>query len=414
MPIGKKQTDIIISGGGIPSLTLALLCAQIGLDVTVIEPCPPATPKKTTAGNRTSALMQGSLNVLKAAGLDWGLCAPHCAALKTLRIIDETSYSKNKTVKSDFEAHEIGLDAFAENIPNNILHALLWDKCKKIKAIKLLHPVKIEGLSYSDTAVTVTLSNGKTISGKLLVGADGRSSAVRTLLDIPCKQTDYKQSAMTCHLEHSLPHDFISTEFHYQGGPFTLVPLPGNNSSLVWVEAREIAEKIMALRKQDLEAMLQSKSHDVLGKIKLSSAPTSFPLIGMKAKKLTAPRTALIAEAAHVLHPMGAQGLNLSIRDVAALSEAIADHIRLGIDPGSIAVLNEYENKRRADINTRTSATYGLAKFLHHEITALHSLRRSGLRLVSSIPALKEKIMKEGLAPDIAHNNSRLAQGEAL
>lgn len=407
------NTDILVSGGGTPGLLLALLASQLGLTISVTEPYPPLNAKKTKPGNRTSALMQGSINVIKAAGVDWDKeVTPFTAPLQTLRIIDETGRRKND-IKSDFEAHEIGMDSFAENVPNNVLQALLWEKCKKVKNIQLIKSVSLEDFESSTQVVSAKLSNGKKITAKLLIGADGRQSKVRDIADIKTQSSDYKQSAITLLIEHSHPHNNISTEFHRPTGPFTLVPLPNKQSSVVWVTDADEATQIMELRKEHFEERLQLLTQNILGKVTPITSPSCFPLIGIKAKRLQSKRVALIAEAAHVLHPMGAQGLNLSIRDVATLAELLADNMRLGLDIGSQVLLEKYEKQRSSDIESRAKGTFGLAKFLNHEIPPLHAIRRLGLQTVSKLPFIKHAIMKQGLAPDL-NIGSRLLHGDAL
>jgi 2-octaprenyl-6-methoxyphenol hydroxylase len=231
---------------------------------------------------------------------------------------------------------------------------------------------------------------------------------VRELAGIECRIHDFGQKAITCLLKHTKPHDFVSTEFHRPAGPFTLVPLPDKNSSLVWVEKSEDAD---AFFKSDMRAAIEEKSGGLLGAIELAAPAAAWPLQSLKAKSLIAPRVALMAEAAHVLHPVGAQGLNLSLRDAAALAETIADAMRLGQDPGSKAVLEEYARKRGADVMTRAVGTESLSHLMTSEFPLAKQVRRGGFRIVAGVPPLRHLAMQEGLAPG---NGSRLIAGGKL
>lgn len=408
--MGKRmQTDILIAGGGAPGLILATLLAPLGLRVTVIDPAPFAGMAQAKPDTRTSALMQGSINIVRAAGA-WDDCAAHGAELRILRIIDENG-RRGAAVQADFHASEIGLDSFAVNMPNGILRAALCDRARAIKNITLLPGRSLADFSVGAQA-QATLDDGTAIDAALIVGADGRNSKVREIADIPARTHDFEQSAITCLIEHSKPHDYISTEFHRPAGPFTLVPLPGKMSSVVWVDDTAAADAMMKVSKQSFTQALQDRTRDALGTVRMVAGPSCWPLTGLRAARLTAPRVALIAEAAHVLHPLGAQGLNLSLRDAAALAEVIADAARLGLDIGSTVTLAAYEKRRAADVDGRVFGTEGFNHLVSNEKAAIHGLRRAGLRVVSGFAPLKALAMQQGLAPQ--DENSRLLRGQAL
>ncbi|MGB0720577.1 MAG: FAD-dependent monooxygenase, partial [Bdellovibrionales bacterium] len=253
---------------------------------------------------------------------------------------------------------------------------------------------------------------GVVINSPLLIGADGRHSRVRECAEIGVTRRDYDQSAITCLINHSDSHNDVSTEFHRPAGPLALVPLPGNQSTVVWVESRARAEEIMGLNEQGFVAALQAQTHDILGAITLEAGPQSYPLCAMKAKALTAPRIALVAEAAHAMSPITAQGLNLSLRDVAALAEEITDAARVGQDIGSKTVLGRYESRRRFDVGTRSLGVDAINRIVSHDIAPLKALRRGALKTLTRIAPLKSAAMRIGLAP--AFDAGRLARGEAL
>ena len=394
MPVTENTTDIVISGGGVPGLTLALLLGRLGLAIAVLEPHPPAPAREIKPDGRTAALMAKSINILTSAGV-WEACAPYAAALKTLRIVEGET-------RADFQSGEIGLPFFGMNMPNNLQRAILTEQAAKLPSITLLAD-SLSGFESDDFGVTVRLESGKSLRTRLLVGADGRRSKVRKDSGIAVRERDYGQSALTCLIDHTRPHDNISTEFHRPGGPFTIVPLPdtesGHRSSIVWVEYNDDADRFLKLRRQDFEAALQERSANLVGKITLATPPQSWPLKALRAKELTAPRVALIAEAAHVVHPLGAQGLNLSLRDAATLAEEIADAARRGQDIGSAVILDRYAYRRRADILTRVTGIDGLNRLVSNDISLLRSLRGAGLKTISALEPLRRFTMKEGVMP---------------
>lgn len=405
-----RQTDIAIIGGGIAGLTLAALLGEAGVSVDLVEPFPPDAANKTKPSGRTVALMENSLNIIKATGV-WDKIADHAAPLKVMRIIDDSIPGRG-THHSEFPANEIGQDQFGFNIPNALLRAALFEMVKKLKTVKLHTPNSLEQLHTDSSAVTCTLDNGKQINARLLVGADGRGSKTRELCGIDTKQQRYDQSAITCLINHSKSHDNVSTEFHRPGGPLALVPLPGNQSSIVWVEKTPRAEEIIKLKKQDFTQALQDAMNNILGGITLEAGPEMWPLGSLKADTLTAARIALMAEAAHVMSPITAQGLNLSLRDVAALAETIVDTMRLGLDPGSQSALRQYEKRRALDIKTRVFGVDGMNKIVSNNIPAVKGLRRAGFKALEALPPLRRFAMEQALAPPI--DRSRLAKGEKL
>lgn len=398
------KADVIISGGGVAGLALAALLGQAGLDIHIIDPAPPQPLKDTVPSARTVALMQSSLNVIKSTGI-WDKIEEFANPLRTMRIID----ANGDTIDTDFEANDLGMPQFGFNIPNSVLRSALYEIVKKLPSVTWHSDV----LKYyrANNFIEVDLSD-KTITGSLLVGVDGKKSKVRQIAGIDCKIKDYEQSAITCIVAHSRSHNDTATEFHRSAGPLAFVPLPGNRSSVVWIEPSERANRIIKLRKNEFTTTLQDAGKSILGALELQSTPEAWPITSLKADRLTAPRVALAAEAAHVMSPVTAQGLNLSLRDIAALAETIVDAARAGLDIGSEIVLNKYERRRIPDIKTRVFGVDGMNSIIKTEFGFVRGLRRSGLKTVSSVPPLKKFAMRHGLAPDI--DAGRLMKGEAL
>lgn len=404
----KKQNryDVVIAGGGVPGLALGLLLGDLGLDVAVLEPQAPRTGSNDGRVNdgRTVALMASSVNILCAAGVIED-CMDHAAPMKILRIVD------GETVV-DFHAGEIGEAAFGINIPNAPLRAVLWERVAGHARIALHCPAAVADYTQQPGGIAVRMDNGETLHAALLVGADGRGSKTRTLAGIGTVENDPAQAAITMLVDHSRDHDFTSTEFHRSGGPFTLVPLPGRRSSVVWVEAEDRVDALLSLRRDDMVHRVQDLSENRLGRIESMTPPVSWRLRSMRARDLTAPRLALVAEAAHILHPMGAQGLNLSLRDIAVLAEEIADAARAGLDIGGAGVLDRYAARRRADILTRRFGTDSLNRMIRVDALWARGVRGAGLRAVGDITPLRRFAMREGIAP--GYDDGRLSRGCAL
>lgn len=404
------EADILISGGGIAGLSLAAILGHAGINVHIIDnfKSPPLSDVKPNG--RTVALMETSLNIIRATGA-WDKVAEFGGVLETMQIIDD-SRKGHAPLPVEFHACDIGLDQFGFNVPNDILRAALSEEVQKIQSVTMHVPDCLSGYEITGNKVSATLESGNEITAALIIGADGRNSAVREISGINTEEKEYGQSAITCLINHSRSHNNTSTEFHRSSGPLALVPLPGNRSSVVWVNSAEKCDALLSLKKEEFTQTLQDKTNNILGGITLETGPESWPLRSIKAKDIIAPRTALMAEAAHVLSPITAQGLNLSLRDVAALAETIADALRLGLDPGSASVLKKYERRRRTDIGTRVYGVDGMMRIVSNDIEALKELRRAGLKTLDAVPPLKKLAMRTGLAPQV--DIGRLARGEVL
>ena len=388
-----KSTDVLISGGGIPGLTLGLLLARAGLDVTLCDPSALIAPENVNLSGRTIALMEGSLDVLDQAGLLEKVEALS-EDLKILSIVDGD-------VRADFRSGDIGLSRFGQNIQNTLLQAHAAEAFSKAKNARLIQTT-LSDFDVSPSGVTAKLANGEIIHAKLLVGADGRMSTVRTKSHIDIREHDYEQYALTGVVKHTKPHHQNSVEFHYSGGPFTVVPMKDQMCSFVWMEKSDDAKRIAALSRSEIEAVFQERSTGILGDIALATDVKSFPIRIQKANKLTAPRVALIAEAAHVLSPIGAQGMNLSLRDVSSLAHVIIKQARVGLDIGSSAALDAYEADRALDIAIRVAGTDALNRSVMTQSTLIGMLKKLGFRAASNLPPLKAILTRQALAPQFS------------
>jgi 2-octaprenyl-6-methoxyphenol hydroxylase len=309
-----------------------------------------------------------------------------------------------------FESGEIGLDAFGWNIENRHLVAALNERAHELPALAMID-ARVDSVEILGDHVSVRF-DGQTVTARLVIGADGRKSLCRDAAGIDTETRSYPQSALTLSFSHSRPHGETSTEFHTASGPFTLVPLPGNRSSLVWVLNPDEAGEIGALTSDALSIELERRSQSILGKIKVEPGRGLFPLTMSRAKTFASHRIALAGEAAHVLPPIGAQGLNLGLRDAAAIGELVIDAHRARRDPGADDVLREYDRIRHADVGSRALAVDLLNRSLLSDFLPVQSARGLGLYMLDRIGPLRRAVMREGTAP--ANNQPKLMRGEAI
>jgi len=398
-----EKPSVIVVGGGPAGLTAAITLAGAGL-ATVLVGKRPARPD-----NRTTALFAGSITALETLGV-WPLCAAQAAPMRAMRIVDDTGRLW-RAPEVKFKAEEIDLDAFGYNIENFHLVAALEQRAAKLSHLHLVED-EVRAVTPGDDTVTVTLKSGGKLSAPLLIAADGRRSLCREAAGIAVDEHDYPQVALTVCLKHTRPHRDTSTEFHTPHGPFTLVPLPGLRSSLVWVLDPAEADRVKDLSAEEFGLEIERASHSILGKITVEPGRGQFPLSVATAKHFGANRIALVGEAAHVIPPIGAQGLNLGLRDAASIGEIAVAADRDGRDIGGDDVLAAYEKMRRADVSSRTLAIDLLNRTLLTDFLPVQGLRGLGLYMIDRIGPLRRAVMREGVQP--AATQPRLMRGEAL
>lgn len=394
----RETTDILISGGGVAGLTAAAAFGSAGFSVVIVDPEPPVTSMEAAGADlRSTAFLQPSIPVLEAAGL-WQRLAPFAAPLQIMRIIDAGGELPEPRIVKDFDASDISDQPFGWNLPNWLLRREMSARLSDLPNVSFRPGIATTALLTRESEALVTLSDGARLSAKLVIAADGRNSFVREALGIPVKTTRYGQKALAFAVTHPIPHANVSTEIHRSGGPFTLVPLPDRDgtpcSAVVWMETGPNAERLAALPVAEFEAEMNARSCHILGPLTLISRRTIWPIITQSAARMSGERTALMAEAAHVMPPIGAQGLNMSIADLNALL-ALAQQNRA--DLGSEAMLDAYHRARHFDITARLTGIDALNRASMMGGQALRDLRATALNALYSVAPVRKTLMRAGL-----------------
>lgn len=379
---------ILVAGTGPAGLIAALALAHHGHQVAL------AGPKvRTDEDRRTTALMGPSLAFLEKLGVADELAAA-AAPLRTMRMIDATTRLVRAPTVS-FRASEIGEDRFGLNIPNAHMNTVLEAAVARDPLI-VRHESLVTGWAPSADRMTALLDNGTSLDASLAIAADGRNSPAREAAGIGTWRRDLPQSALVLNFAHARDHHDISTEFHTETGPFTQVPLPGRRSSLVWVVRPETAEELIALDDDALSARIEQRMASMLGRVTVEPGRQIYPLASILPHRYAARRIMLVGEAAHVFAPIGAQGLNLGIRDVEAVVDVVGRH---PADPGAPAAMSAYDIRRRPDVVARTGAVAMLNRSLLSDFLPWQLARSAGLGIVDAIAPLRAFAMREGMRP---------------
>lgn len=399
--MARTVTDILVAGGGAAGLAAAAAFAAAGFQVICVDPAPPPEDAAAESADlRSTAFLMPSVRLLERAGV-WPRLAPYAAELRVMRLADAGGAAPGIRTIADFGAGEAGEAVFGYNLLNWQLRHDLAAHVAGLPGATLRFGTRVARLTPRTTGAIASLADGSQIEAALVIAADGRDSGLREGLGIGARRWGYGQKALVFSVGHARPHDGVSTEIHRTGGPFTLVPLPdgdhGPRSAVVWMETGPNAAALAALPVPQFEAELEARSCGVLGPLTLLGARRLWPIIAQVADRLDGDRTALIAEAAHVVPPIGAQGLNMSLRDVAALLALVEEARAAGADIGAPALLARYHRRRHPDMLARVAGIDLLNRAAMTRDQRLRDLRGAGLRLLDRAAPLRRAAMQVGL-----------------
>ncbi|MBW7852403.1 MAG: UbiH/UbiF/VisC/COQ6 family ubiquinone biosynthesis hydroxylase [Rhodospirillales bacterium] len=404
-PASATVHDVLIVGGGLVGGALACALGQAGLRVAVVDHEDPARLVRPEYDGRASAVALTARNALAAVGV-WTGVAPHAQPILDIRVTEGDSplfLQYGAEVRDD--------RPFGWMAENRVLRRALLARMAALPSVTLYAPARLAELSRDTDRAHAWLDDGRTLAAALVVAADGRNSAVRRQAGIGVVDWDYGQHGIVCTVGHERPHRGIAHERFLPAGPFAILPLPGNRSSIVWAERADLAPAILAQDDEGFLAELRLRFGDFLGDLALDGPRFSHPLGLRLALRYVDRRLALVGDAAHGLHPIAGQGMNMGIRDVAALAELVVERHRLGLDIGDPAVLARYQAWRRFDNLLMAAMTDGINRLFSNRIPPLRLVRDLGLAAVHRMPPLKRLFARHamGLAGDLP----RLLRGEA-
>ncbi|MFU8836353.1 MAG: UbiH/UbiF family hydroxylase [Roseovarius sp.] len=393
-----ESVDILISGGGVAGLTAAAIFGRAGFCVLCVDPTPPVIARDAEGSDlRTTAFLQPSQALLERAGL-WGRLAPHAAPLQIMRVVDAGGETPEPRIVKDFNAADISERPFGWNLPNWLLRREMVAHLEGLPNVTFRPGTATTTLFTREAEARVGLSDGSRVRARLVIAADGRNSPIREAAGIRVKTIRYGQKALAFAVTHPIPHENVSTEIHRSGGPFTLVPLPDHegrpSSAIVWMEEGPEVARLAALPVDAFEAAMNARSCHLFGPLTLASRRTVWPIISQIADRMWAERVALVAEAAHVVPPIGAQGLNMSLADMrvlADLAEAAPERL------GERAMLETYHRKRHWEVAARVRGIDLLNRASMLSAPPLRDARASALNALYSLAPVRKTLMQMGL-----------------
>jgi 2-octaprenyl-6-methoxyphenol hydroxylase len=401
------DVELLVAGGGLNGLLLGIACAGAGLRVAVVDRQDPATMLDEKFDGRASAIAYGSKLVLDGVGL-WPAVAAEAEPIREIRVADDDS-----PLFLHYDHRDLGSDApLGYIVENRVLRRALFDRARSLPRLQLLAPRLVETVTADDNGTVATLADGARLHARLVAAADGKESPLRRAAAIRTVEWRYKQTGIVTTVAHERPHAGIAIEHFLPAGPFAILPMTRNRSSIVWTEDAALAPHIVALSDAEFAAELAARFGDFLGAIEPVGPRWAYPLSLMQAERYIDRRLALVGEAAHVIHPIAGQGLNVGIRDIAALAEAVIDARRLGLDIGDESVLERYQRWRRLDAVLLAGVTDGLNRLFSNTIAPVKLARDLGLAAVNRLPPLKRLLMQHAMGT--LGDRPRLARGERL
>ncbi|MCV2863881.1 FAD-dependent monooxygenase [Defluviimonas sp. WL0075] len=407
----KMNADVIVVGGGLNGPALALALARAGLSVTVVDAQPARARAEAAFDGRAYALAIASKRLLAAVGV-WDRVADKVQPIREIKASDGRAGEGAAPFFLHFDSAEIEEGPMGFMLEDRHLYAAFLDAMGETAGITHIPATTVTAQEVDPAGVTVTLSDGRHLRARMIAGCDGRQSGTAQRAGIGRTGWSYGQTALVCAVEHDRPHDGIAQQFFMPTGPLAILPLPGNRSSIVWSETEQNARTIAALDDDAFMEVLRPRFGDYLGDIRLAGARFTYPLNLTLANRYIAPRVALVGDAAHGVHPIAGQGLNLGFRDVAALAEVLVGAYRRGEDIGAEDVLERYQSWRRFDSTTLALGMDAVNKLFSNDNSALRAARDLGMGLVNAVPALRRAFIRQ--AAGLSDELPKLLKGRAL
>ncbi len=406
-----RETEVVVVGGGLAGMTLACALAGAGVDTVVVDRLRIDSMLDPGFDGRTTSLALGSVRILEAIGV-WAGMAEEAQPILDIRVADGRPGEAASPFFLHYDHREVGEAPFGYIVENRIMRRALLDRAAELEHLRLHVPEDVARIDRDFAGATVELAGGKCIAASLVVAADGRESTVRRTAGIEVARIAYPQTAIVCTVRHARPHCGVAVELFLPSGPFAMLPLTGRRTNVVWTERTPSAETILDLDEPAFLELLRQRFGDWLGEIELVGPRFSYPLVLMHAARYVDVRLALVGDAAHVIHPIAGQGLNLGLRDVAALAESVVDARRLGLEAGDGSALARYERWRRVDNLVLAAVTDGLNRLFSNDFGPLRIVRDLGLAAVGRMPPLKRFFMRHAMG--VVGELPRLVRGRPL
>jgi 2-octaprenyl-6-methoxyphenol hydroxylase len=407
----KFKADVVIAGGGMVGLTLGIALAEAGIETVVVDAADPAQVFQAGFDGRVSSFAPASRRLLSAIGV-WDHLEHEAEPVLDIVVGDGSVREGASPALLHFDHREIGPEPLAHMIENRHFRLALEKRARSVRGLRVIAPAKVLRADAQPAQIVLSTSAGHMISAQLCVAADGRDSPLRQAAGIKTFGWPYRQHGIVATIDHERPHRGVAHELFLEAGPFAILPMKANRSSIVWSEEERRAAAYMALDDNAFLLEVRQRFGDQWGGIRLAGPRWSYPLTMQIATSYLAQRLAVVGDAAHAVHPLAGQGLNLGLRDVGALAEVIVETRRLGLDVGSPTNLARYEAWRRFDNTLFALSMDGLNRLFSNSVAPLQAIRRFGLDLVDGIPSMKALFMRQ--AAGEFGSMPRLLKGESL
>lgn len=406
-----ERWDVVFAGGGMVGLSLAIALARSGLKVAVADRETPEAVMALDYDSRASAIALGSKRVLDGAGV-WEEMASEASPIWDIRVVDGHPLRGVSPLFLHYDHADVGEEPFGWILENRITRQALHKVAARTEGLTLFAPASVSRIDRDLDKALAVLDTGEEIEASLAIAADGKFSKRREEAGIKISGWAYDQVSMVATVQHERSHDGVAVELFLPGGPFAMLPMTNNRSNVVWSEQKDRAKQFMAMDDDAFLAELKLRFGDWLGDVKLTGPRFSYPLSLQQAERYTDTRFALIGDAAHAMHPIAGQGLNMGLRDVAAFAQVLVDAHRLGLDIGSQSVLRDYERRRRFDNVTLGAVTDGLLRLFSNDVPPIRLARDVGLAAVNRLPPVKKLLMRHAMG--VVGELPRMVKGEAL